>query len=100
MTSNLESVNSYDYQELLHDHGPEKTILRIELETFALPRLEEIISHDRISTSSFLQELITASSNELNEKLDYFLTSAVEESTTSHSLSSDTSFTPGRGSPS
>ena len=96
-TSKLESVNSDDYEEPLPAYLSKDLDLSIEFKPFGLTHSEDKPFEHDISTSYFVKEIVTNSSNKIDSKLDIILTLATKDSKASPSLSSEKSFSPSRG---
>ena len=91
-TSDLELFNSADCEEYIQACLPKDPNFSIGFEPFILTRSEFNMFEDNISTSSFLKELVTTSSDKINEKLDSNLILAAKGLIVSPSLRSKKMF--------
>ena len=80
MISYLDLVESSDFQDSLHELKLEESNLKVEFETFSMPRTEETIFTDGLATSSFLKDTIETSSSKIRESLNEMLTSFDKDS--------------------
>ena len=75
MISDLDSVNSADFEDFLHEFNLEESKLEIEFETFIMPHTEGNIFTDDLTTSSFIKDIIETSSRKIRANLNKMLTS-------------------------
>ena len=97
MVSDLESVDSANYEEPLINCNPAGINLFIKLETIVLACLEDRNFEDDVSTYSFLENLIEDTSNKRCCKLDENLLLATEDSDCFSYCSPEKSFTAASG---
>ena len=72
---NLDSVNSADFEDSLHEFKLEESNLKVEFETFIMPHAEDAMFIYDLNTSSFLKEIIETSSINTRAKSNENVTS-------------------------
>ena len=66
-SSDLESVNSTDYEDSLHEWNIGESNLNVEFEPFIMTHTKDTIFTDDLTTSSFIKEIIKTSSKNKQE---------------------------------